>query len=149
MEKFVTKTLNSSEKKNTEMELERSINDRLNNLFSSSEKSTLKEILNENMHLSYMSQFLSKTLADDLLKYCESNIKYYDGDLTKVRLFNKWHKIPRKQIAFGDFGLTYKFSGISLPAQKWTSVIEHLKNCVSKEANCDFNFVLVNRYYCT
>ncbi|GBM29439.1 DNA oxidative demethylase ALKBH2 [Araneus ventricosus] len=52
------------------------------------------------------------------------------------------------QVAFGDDGLSYKFSGNCLPSKPWETcpIIFELKKCVESVVGCSFNFVLVNRY---
>lgn len=121
-----------------------SLIDSINSQLGSS--GSFNEIFSKDLRLSYNPTFLSAGLSDDILQYCENNIQYYDAEMTKVFIYGEWRKIPRRQIAFGDKGLAYKFSGISLPAADWDPVIESLKNRVCKAAECDFNFVLVNRY---
>ena len=55
-------------------------------------------------------------------------------------------KIPRQQTAFGDSGLDYSFSGITLPANKCTPTVYKIKLSVEEALDENFNFVLVNRY---
>lgn len=149
MDKFLETKLNTDDNKEGKINLEPDVCcDQLDKLILSLdiEKLSFKEIHDENLHLSYNSQFLSKRLSSNLLNYFENNVTYYEGDLAKVRVFGKWHKIPRKQTAFGNPGLMYKFSGITVPSKNWPVVLEKLRNVVSKVAECEFNFVLVNRY---
>lgn len=42
--------------------------------------------------------FLSKSEADELLDWFESTVEYFSGNLAQVKVFGKWHKIPRKQV---------------------------------------------------
>ena len=41
----------------------------------------------------------SRADANLLLAECESSLKYVSGDLSKVKVFGKWHDIPRKQVS--------------------------------------------------
>uniref|UniRef100_A0A915I2B5 Uncharacterized protein n=1 Tax=Romanomermis culicivorax TaxID=13658 RepID=A0A915I2B5_ROMCU len=91
------------------------------------------------------SKFLNSNLSRKLLQFCEQNFVYNSGRDAQIKIFNRLIDIPRKQTAFGDMGLTYKFSGTIVPAKLWTQEIRELKNLVSKAAGCQFNFVLVNR----
>ncbi|XP_020863578.2 DNA oxidative demethylase ALKBH2 isoform X2 [Phascolarctos cinereus] len=68
------------------------------------------------------------------------------GDLSRVRVFGKWHRIPRKQATYGDTGLTYTFSGLTLSPKPWIPVLEHIRDRVAGVTGHTFNFVLVNRY---
>lgn len=89
---------------------------------------------------------LSNDLANELFKQLKNSVEYYDGELTKVRVFGKWHQIPRQQSAYGDSGLHYKFSGVCLPAKEWIPPLLATKNLLSSITGYDYNFVLINKY---
>ncbi|KAJ8930727.1 hypothetical protein NQ314_016456, partial [Rhamnusium bicolor] len=63
-----------------------------------------------------------------------------------VKVFGKWHEIPRQQVAYGDEGLKYTFSGITLPAKPWTPLLNDIRNLLFEVTGFRYNFVLVNRY---
>lgn len=67
------------------------------------------------------------------------------GALAKVQVFGKWHSVPRKQATYGDAGLTYTFSGLTLSPKPWVPVLERVRDRVSSVTGQTFNFVLVNR----
>ena len=71
---------------------------------------------------------------------------YFTGDLSKVKIFGKVHPIPRKQSAYGDEGLTYKYSGTTVPALPWTPTLSMLRDLIQIKTGIKYNFVLVNRY---
>lgn len=52
------------------------------------------------------------------------------------------------QVAFGEEGLSYAFSGNSLPAKPWNTccIVSQLKESVESITGESFNFVLINRY---
>ena len=112
-----------------------------------SEKRNLqwKKITSENLNLDYV-QLLTKTEADVIFQEAERVIKY-NAD-SKVFVHGKWHKIPRKQAAYGDEGLTYTFSGATVAAQRWSNapILKNISNLISTLTGHKFNFVLVNRY---
>lgn len=56
--------------------------------------------------------------------------------------------IPRKQVAYGDPGLHYTFSGNTIPAKGWLPCIVDVKKKVEAALGGKwiFNFVLINRY---
>lgn len=89
---------------------------------------------------------LSRSLADELMMRLEEAVEYYDGELSKVKVFDKWHNIPRQQVAYGDEGMSYKFSGITVPAKTWIPPLEAARDLISGLTGTYFNFVLVNRY---
>ena len=49
-------------------------------------------------------------------------------------------------MAFGDDGLTYKYSNNVVPARAWTPLLKKIKDAVEAASGQSFNFVLVNRY---
>ena len=63
-----------------------------------------------------------------------------------VKVFGKSHPIPRQQSAYGDPGLTYKYSGTTVPALAWTNSLGQLRDLVERQVGLRYNFVLVNRY---
>uniref|UniRef100_A0A914X177 DNA oxidative demethylase ALKBH2 n=1 Tax=Plectus sambesii TaxID=2011161 RepID=A0A914X177_9BILA len=109
------------------------------------EKVAMRSISAPNLRLSY-GVVLPKKLADELYSHCESNIEYNSGELATVQMFGKTVPIPRRQTAYGDHGLTYTFSGNTLPANPWPPLMHRLCLLVSDVADVKFNFVLVNRY---
>ncbi|XP_023225541.1 DNA oxidative demethylase ALKBH2-like [Centruroides sculpturatus] len=116
-------------------------------IFESLEINSLKwkKIENINLNLSYTILFTKKQ-ADNIFGQLEKDIKYFSNDLLKVKVFGKWHEIPRKQVAYGDSGLTYSFSGTTIPALPWTDLISNLRQVIVSVTGISFNFVLVNRY---
>ncbi|XP_044754383.1 DNA oxidative demethylase ALKBH2-like [Coccinella septempunctata] len=120
----------------------------LTEAFENIDKTQLKQVRHTNQHgLDIVSiDLLSKDLADELLTHLNKSIEYYDGELTKVRVFGKWHQIPRQQSAYGDPGLHYKFSGLCLPAKNWIQPLTDVKNLLLAVTGYDYNFVLINKY---
>ncbi|KFM62648.1 Alpha-ketoglutarate-dependent dioxygenase alkB-like protein, partial [Stegodyphus mimosarum] len=104
-------------------------------------------ITGNNLNLKY-SKIFPKRISDHIFRQLEDEVIYFGGDLLKVKVFGKWHNIPRKQAAYGHPGLSYAFSGNCLPAVPWQNcnIIKQLKEVVESVTNCKFNFVLVNRY---
>ena len=57
-----------------------------------------------------------------------------------------WYILPyRQHAAYGDDGLKYKYSGVTVAAKPWTPALKHLKEIVEKHSGFKYNFVLVNR----
>ncbi|XP_051888242.1 DNA oxidative demethylase ALKBH2 isoform X2 [Pristis pectinata] len=104
-----------------------------------------KQIRAEGLNCDYTKLF-TKSEADDILLELERTLEYFSGDLTKVQVFGKWHNIPRKQVTYGDPGLTYRYSGVTLSPKPWTPVLEKIRERVTQVTGHKFNFVLVNRY---
>ncbi|KAK4876172.1 hypothetical protein RN001_012594 [Aquatica leii] len=104
-----------------------------------------KKISREGLDLDY-SLLFPKRLADEIMTLLENDVEYYDGDLTKVKIFGKLCDIPRQQVAYGNEGLKYTFSGVTLPAKTWILPLKLIRDTISKLTAVEFNFVLVNRY---
>ncbi|CAN2390687.1 1-ethyladenine demethylase activity, partial [Pristimantis euphronides] len=104
-----------------------------------------KRIRAENLSCDYTSLF-NKAEANELFQQLEKDIVYFTGDLAKVQVYGKWHSVPRKQVTFGDEGLTYTFSGITLSPKPWVPVLNLIRDRVYMGTGHTFNFVLINRY---
>ncbi|XP_022110522.1 DNA oxidative demethylase ALKBH2-like [Acanthaster planci] len=91
-------------------------------------------------------QLYAKRKANELFDACERELEYFTGDLTRVQVYGKWHSIPRKQVAHGDSGLTYKYSGVTVPAKPWTPLLQRIRDRIEEVTGQRFNFVLINRY---
>lgn len=107
--------------------------------------------LKDGMLVGYHAKFLEKD-RNDVFKLFESSIVYNSDEDSKIKIFGKEHVIPRKQVAFGDKGITYSFSGNTVNALDWNTdnelckTIRFIRDKVAKRFNFNPNFVLVNRY---
>ena len=63
-----------------------------------------------------------------------------------INVCGKEHKIPRYQGGFGDDGLKYSYSKITVNAEPWTPTLAKIRDKVQNITNLKFNFVLVNYY---
>lgn len=106
---------------------------------------TWRNIQSEGLECDYTLLF-AKAEADEIFTELENNISYFSGDLTKVQVFGKWHNIARKQVTYGDAGLTYTYSGVTLSPKPWIPILDCIRNRVTEATGHSFNFVLINRY---
>ncbi|XP_031351617.1 DNA oxidative demethylase ALKBH2-like isoform X2 [Photinus pyralis] len=104
-----------------------------------------RKISREGLDLDYALLF-SKRLADRIMNQLENDVEYYSGNLTKVKIFGKLYNIPRQQVAYGDEGLTYRFSGVTIPAKTWIPPLKSIRDLIFRLTGVEYNFVLVNRY---
>ncbi|XP_011887894.1 PREDICTED: alpha-ketoglutarate-dependent dioxygenase alkB homolog 2 isoform X1 [Cercocebus atys] len=104
-----------------------------------------RHIRAEGLDCSYTVLF-AKAEADEIFQELEREVEYFTGALTRVQVFGKWHSVPRKQATYGDAGLTYTFSGLTLSPKPWIPVLERIRDRVSGVTGQTFNFVLINRY---
>lgn len=98
------------------------------------------------LNISYAVIFHQKDVRFDYFKLLEEEVEYFSGELSTVKLHGKSHNVPRKQSAYGDYGLVYKYSGVTYPAKPWTKTLSYLRKLVEDKSGYSFNFVLVNRY---
>ena len=83
-------------------------------------------------------------IAYDVFDRLEKEVIYLKDQ--KVRIFGAYYEIPRKHAAYGDNGVQYTFSGLTVNAKPWTALLEKIRDMVSAETGHKYNFVLVNRY---
>jgi len=98
-----------------------------------------------NLHVTY-SEIFTKSVCRKIFSNLEREVEYFTGELSQVKVFGKVYPIPRKQSAYGDEGVTYKYSGTIVPAQVWTNTLSQLRDIVQRLVGVRYNFVLVNRY---
>ncbi|XP_037038085.1 DNA oxidative demethylase ALKBH2-like [Bradysia coprophila] len=87
-----------------------------------------------------------KRLSYEIYKGLDDAVEYYEENSLKVKVFGKWHPVPRKMAAYCDEGITYTFSGLTMPTRNWFPLLSQLRDIVTKLTGFDYNFVLVNRY---
>jgi alpha-ketoglutarate-dependent dioxygenase alkB family protein 2 len=56
-----------------------------------------RKLTGENLNCDYVMLF-TKDEADQLFRECSDILEYNTGHLAKVKVFGKWHDIPRKQV---------------------------------------------------
>ncbi|XP_068629904.1 DNA oxidative demethylase ALKBH2-like [Battus philenor] len=108
-------------------------------------KVSWKSLKEEGIDLDY-SVVIPKSIANDLFNELENSLEYFTGDLSKIKVFGKIYPLPRQQVAFGDPGITYTYSGITVPALPWTTPVLAIRDLIFKLKGILYNFVLINRY---
>lgn len=103
-----------------------------------------------NVH--YQPDFLSKEESDYYFDLLEKNVIYNSSEESKFKIFGKEVDIPRKQVGYGDPGLSYKFANMSVHAKSWDDddivcdILMRIRRRVELVTRKKFNFVLINRY---
>lgn len=98
------------------------------------------------LNIDYFENFYTKLEANNIFSKLEKEIIYNSKEESKIIIFGKSIEIPRQQVAYGDEGLFYSFSGLQVKTKPWTPLLVELKNKVEQQTNQTFNFVLINRY---
>lgn len=105
------------------------------------------------LDLVYQSGFYSEDRADAIFQYL-STIEFNTDEQSAIRIGGEYRQIPRKQVAFGDPGTRYHFSGISVPAREWTAELLQIRDEVTEyliqnsiiPPELRINFMLINLY---
>uniref|UniRef100_A0A670ZRV0 DNA oxidative demethylase ALKBH2 n=1 Tax=Pseudonaja textilis TaxID=8673 RepID=A0A670ZRV0_PSETE len=108
-----------------------------------------KKIRAEGLSCDYATLY-GRAQADDIFRQLEEEVEYFEGECSSslhlLHIFGKWHDIPRKQVTYGDAGLTYTYSGVTFSPKPWTPVLNRIRDRVQLVTGHTFNFVLINRY---
>ena len=106
----------------------------------------LRRLSDDHLHMEYM-RLLNVQSASALLQNLESQVRYLPPELSQVKIRGEWRNIPREVVAYGDEDhLTREFSGTSISAQPWLSMLATLRNAVAQRLGHMFNFAIVNRF---
>jgi alkylated DNA repair dioxygenase AlkB len=90
----------------------------------------------------YVEQFIKPEKASALYNQLLA-LEWSQPDIT---VFNKTHKIPRKQIYMGDTGTGYRYSNQLFMPEPWQASVQNLKNTLNARFGTQFNAVLLNWY---
>ncbi|XP_045785797.1 DNA oxidative demethylase ALKBH2-like [Maniola jurtina] len=104
-----------------------------------------KSTRNEGLDIEYALP-IPRAIADAVLQELEETLTYFTGDLATVKVFGKVHPLPRQQVAYGDPGITYRYSGTTVPALPWPQPVLSLRDFLFKLKGIKYDFVLVNKY---
>lgn len=86
---------------------------------------------------------LAATLPEGLMNRLIANLEW---EQPEIRLFGRWHRIPRLQHWCADDGVSYRYSGRTLPAAPWSQELGWLRQMTEQLTGLAFNSVLVNLY---
>ncbi len=64
----------------------------------------------------------------------------------RIKVYGKWHNIPRLQAWYGDSQQAYQYSGLTMVAQPWTESLLTIKHRIEQFSQVQFNSCLVNLY---
>jgi alkylated DNA repair dioxygenase AlkB len=87
--------------------------------------------------------FFSASDADRLLASLVSSLLW---EQHLVRVYGHTHPAPRLSAWYGDEGVRYTYSGLTLEARPWTPELQNIRSQVEAAAGVSFNTVLLNQY---
>jgi alkylated DNA repair dioxygenase AlkB len=103
----------------------------------------LDEALPGGGSIELLPAFIPPADAQQLLAMLVTNIPWRRD---KIRLFGREHPIPRLHQWFGDAGVTYTWSGLTMQPEPWSPELAELKALVERATGTHFNSVLANYY---
>lgn len=103
----------------------------------------LKQIPIEDGEVYYDSDFLSSTESQHLFKQLEEEI---DWQQDEIKLFGKKFLQPRLHAWYGDEGINYTYSGLSMQTKVWTAGLLRIKRKIEAVYTAAYNSVLLNLY---
>lgn len=113
------------------------------------------EIKVQDLHLLFHPGFYNREEATKIQSQLE-DLTYNSDEDSKVMMFGEMIKIPRKQVAFSDPGISYRFAGADVPGRPWPEFMIPIRDrmdaylreqgILDKESPDHINYVLVNLY---
>jgi alkylated DNA repair dioxygenase AlkB len=101
----------------------------------------MEKLIDNNLDVIILKNFLNKSQADWMLEYCLQNITWGQD---KYVFSGREVLAPRLTSLYGDKPYTY--SGQTLHPTLFTKTLERLKAIVSEKGDTDYNVVLLNQY---
>lgn len=71
---------------------------------------------------------------------------HVDWQHAQITVFGKRHWQPRLAAVVGDEGVSYTYSGLTLPTGQWTPLLQQIKQDLEAASGHSFNSVLLNFY---
>lgn len=108
--------------------------------------------LQDNIRINYKPDLLNNIECELYFDILEKELVYNTKEESAVIIHGEKKYIPRKQVAYGEKGTFYKFSGNKVFAHDWNenndicNIIIKIKEKVEMFTGEKFNFVLINRY---
>ncbi len=96
-----------------------------------------------NLDVEYRPNFLSQEKASHLFDSLKLGLAWRQD---QIKVYGKWHKIPRLQAWYGDPDSAYTYSGLDMLPNTWTADLAKLRILCSEHCGARFNSVLANLY---
>ncbi len=92
--------------------------------------------------------YLFKNLftAAECARYEENLLQEVQWKQEPIQMFGKWIMQPRRTTWYGDPGISYAYSGITMHSLPWTETLLAIKTRIEPPAAQQFNSVLLNHY---
>lgn len=91
----------------------------------------------------FCERFFDKAKSDDYFTELNDTTAWKQE---KIKLYGKLIDLPRLTAWYGDEGKSYKYSGITVSPEPWTSTLFEIKKAIEAVSGVKFNSVLLNKY---
>lgn len=91
----------------------------------------------------FLPAFYTEEESDE---YFEELLKGVSWKQEPITIFGKTVLQPRFTAFYGDTGVSYSYSGITMNASPWTAVLEKIKTKIEQKYDAKFNACLLNYY---
>ena len=109
----------------------------------SSEVSLLDRLPIPDADVRFQHQFYAASFCDTAFSDLRDHIEWQHAQIT---VFGKKHWQPRLSAVYGDDGVSYTYSGLTLPTRRWTPRLQQIKDDLETAIGHRFNSVLLNYY---
>jgi alkylated DNA repair dioxygenase AlkB len=100
-------------------------------------------IRRDKLSIQLLPEFISAAEGNALLKQL---IEITPWQQPRIKVYGKWHPMPRLVSFYGDKRLSYGYSKMRHGTQAWSSTLLDLKTRVCSQTSRQFNSVLLNYY---
>ena len=91
----------------------------------------------------YYPHFFEKKEADAIFAQLTNYIPWQQDD---IKVFGKIHPQPRLTALFGNEGIPYSYSNITMQPHPWNLLLQKIKSFVESVTETNFTTVLLNQY---
>jgi alkylated DNA repair dioxygenase AlkB len=93
--------------------------------------------------ITYLPTFLKKEEADAVFNELIQNTPWQQDEIT---VYGKKHLQPRLTALYGNEGIPYSYSNITMQPHSWTSLLQKIKSQIESITETNFTTVLLNYY---
>lgn len=97
----------------------------------------------EDGEILWARRFYDEDTARQLYSRLQEEIPWRQDN---IRIAGKETPIPRLQAWFGDPGISYTYSGLTLQPEPWNDTLQHIKEQIESYSDTQFNSLLANLY---
>lgn len=97
----------------------------------------------DTMNWSLHSRWLPPDRSQEWMERCNRDINW---EQTDVRVYGRWHKVPRLTAFLAERSVTYRYSGALHHGTGWPQWFLPLLETISSQCNAPFNGCLFNWY---